>query len=156
METHIQISRKNIRFFKLRGVATGWKIPGIPVVSHLGFSQEVSKWLVSGLEPQCTLFIGRWNNPLILTMDPYFLGHPSTCPHVSAFPRCRVNISSLGGLDRSSFQCLWLGVCPRWWCFSKGSGAPKCPKHSGFRNWVVIFPDEWGSQCCWLCWLFWV
>ena len=39
--------------------------------------QEVSKWLVGGLYLKYTPCISRWNKPLILTIDPNFLEHPS-------------------------------------------------------------------------------
>ena len=49
-----------------------------PHASYIGFAQEISKWL--SIIPIFNLPINgiyRGYNPLILTFDPNFLGHPS-------------------------------------------------------------------------------
>ena len=69
-------------------------------VSTAWMSQEVSKGLVSGLEPQYTPFISMWNNPLILTIDPNFL------PGTSKYPR-RLSVVDISQIAGQLVNQLW-------------------------------------------------
>ena len=56
-------------------------------IQTLGCPRKLgSKVRISGLSTQYTPFISRWNNPLILTIDPNFLGHPN--PNTPNFQPC--------------------------------------------------------------------
>ena len=71
-----------------------WMSTGMGGSSPTWMSQEVCKRLISRLQPQYTPFISRWNNPLILTIDPNFLSGTSVCtvgsPAIFAIGPCVV------------------------------------------------------------------
>ena len=66
-------------------------------------SQEVSKWLVSGLQPPYTPFISMGNNPLIRSPFTNFLGHPSMGYGKHSLPfRPPYLVSKAGGIFEGS------------------------------------------------------
>ena len=58
-------------------------LPNFGVILHyLDVPGSKKKVRISGLYPQSTPVISRWNNPLILTIDPDFLASSQGCTHL--------------------------------------------------------------------------
>ena len=83
--------------------------------------------------PRNIPFISRWNKPLILTIDPYFLGHPSDGM-----------VFSKNNREKGRNNVCWVVPPPR------NSGKWRfCILTSGFKYFWNFPPDFWGNDPIW-------